>query len=76
MAHPDYRLVQPSKGGGITFQSPTSPRFGQLLATAFPLTGRARGTGWQVRQKYDDRFMKRTRVIGVPHRLQGRPAWP
>jgi hypothetical protein len=31
---------------------------------------------WQRGQKYDDRFMKATRRIGVPHRVHGSPARP
>ena len=37
---------------------------------------RTRGGGWQTGQKYDERFMKATRRMGVPQRSQGRPSWP
>jgi hypothetical protein len=37
---------------------------------------RERGGGWQVGEKIDDRFMKLTRRIGVPQRVQGRPSRP
>ena len=43
-----------------------------------PRTGvlRARGTGWQRGQKYDERFMNSTRRIGVPQRSHGSPSRP
>jgi hypothetical protein len=37
---------------------------------------RCRGRGWQVGQKYDERFMNDVRTIGVPQRAQGRPSCP
>ncbi len=37
---------------------------------------RRRGRGWQVGQKYDERFMNDVRTIGVPQRAQGRPSCP
>ena len=39
-----------------------------------PATGR--GRGWQRGQENDDRFMNRSRRMGVPHRGQGRPDCP
>ena len=35
-----------------------------------------RGTGWQRGQRYDERFMKASRRITAPHRLQGSPSRP
>ena len=37
---------------------------------------RSRGGGWQVGQKYDERFMNATRRMGVAQRAQGSPSWP
>ena len=50
------------------FQVPRS------ICGAQPL--RRRGTGWHFGQKYDERFMKATRRIGVPHRSHGSPSRP
>ena len=35
-----------------------------------------RGRGWQRGQENDERFMKCSRRMGVPHLRHGRPAWP
>ena len=35
-----------------------------------------RGRGWQRGHENDERFMKCSRRMGVPHLRQGRPAWP
>jgi hypothetical protein len=35
-----------------------------------------RGRGWQRGQKNDERFMKASRTIGVPHLGQGLPSCP
>ena len=34
------------------------------------------GVRWQRGQRYDERFMKGSRRIGVPQRGQGSPSWP
>ncbi len=33
-----------------------------------------RGHGWQVGQVNDERFMNFSRLIGAPHREQGKPS--
>ena len=37
---------------------------------------RSRGAGWQRGQEWEERFMKCSRTIGVPHRGHGRPCCP
>ena len=37
---------------------------------------RRRGTGWRTGQKYDDRFMNATRLIGAAQRSHGSSSRP
>ncbi len=65
--------------GRTVFKSPTKRRFGQSGtgpvkgpdARAAGAVRRARGAGWHLGQKYDERFMKAIRRMGVPQRSHG-----
>ena len=59
------------------YKSPTVVAGGQRAAARRGVRpGDRRGGRWQVGQKYDERFMKATRRIGVPQRSHGSPSRP